>query len=164
MKGQCDGNGVLVNRGGGPGGQWVNAECPGCPACWSAEDYRTLHQGVSLAIELYDGVEKEGGVPPHAPLYGKRDRLVELARRLDHEANSRGQGGDRGLGRSISSGAKPYYQCAGDGTPFSYRCAHKHYDGYPKDSICEGCGKECLFHRIVPDQRPRPGMGPYDRG
>jgi hypothetical protein len=52
------------------------------------EDVRLLRRGIALAVELYDGVEREGaGVPPHAPLYGKRDRLVELARQLDHTAN-----------------------------------------------------------------------------
>lgn len=65
------------------------ARCPGCTDCWSAEDFRVLHHAVSMAITLYDSVEAESGVPSHAPLYGKRDRLVELARRIDHEANHR---------------------------------------------------------------------------
>lgn len=65
------------------------AKCPGCPDCWSAEDYRTLHHAASIAVTVYDAVEEESGVPPDAPLYGKRDRLLELARRLDHEANHR---------------------------------------------------------------------------
>ena len=54
------------------------------------EDVRLLHLAASLSVELYDGVEREGGVPTHAPLYGKRDRLVELARQLDHTANCEG--------------------------------------------------------------------------
>lgn len=51
------------------------------------EDLRTLHAALSLAITLYDAVDEDGGVPADAPLHGKRDRLVELARLLDHEAN-----------------------------------------------------------------------------
>jgi hypothetical protein len=50
-------------------------------------DLRILHAAVSMAVTLYDAVEGESGVPASAPLYGKRDRLVELARQLDHEAN-----------------------------------------------------------------------------
>jgi hypothetical protein len=65
------------------------ARCPGCPECWGADDYRLLHHAVSMAVTLYDAVEEEGGVPSNAPLYGKRDRLIELARRIDHEANHR---------------------------------------------------------------------------
>ncbi|HET9198209.1 MAG TPA: hypothetical protein VFN92_08165 [Solirubrobacterales bacterium] len=53
------------------------------------EDLRTLHAAVSLAITLYDAVDEEGGVPTDAPLHGKRERLAELARLLDHEANCR---------------------------------------------------------------------------
>lgn len=56
----------------------------------AAEDWRLLHHATSMAITLYDAVEEESGVPAHAPLYGKRDRLVELARRIDHEANCGG--------------------------------------------------------------------------
>lgn len=51
------------------------------------EDVRLLHLAASMAVDLYDAVEQDGGVPANAPLYGKRDRLVELARQLDHEAN-----------------------------------------------------------------------------
>lgn len=52
------------------------------------EDVRTLHLAAATAAQVYDAAESEGQrVPPHAPLYGKRDRLVELARQLDHEAN-----------------------------------------------------------------------------
>jgi predicted HAD superfamily Cof-like phosphohydrolase len=54
------------------------------------EDLRTLHAALSLAITLYDAVDEDGGVPSDAPLHGKRDRLVELARLLDHEANCPG--------------------------------------------------------------------------
>lgn len=78
----CDGSGYV----GEFEAQGDAAKCSGCPACWSKDDWRILHQGVSLAIELYDSVEKESGVPVHAPLYGKRDRLLELARGLDHTA------------------------------------------------------------------------------
>lgn len=61
-------------------------------------DVRLLHYAASLAVQLYDAVEAEPGnsVPPHAPLYGKRDRLVQLARRLDHEANCEHVGGGQG--------------------------------------------------------------------
>jgi hypothetical protein len=72
--------------------------CPGCPGCWSGEDFRILHAAASIAITAYDTVEAEGGVPSHALLYGKRDRLVELARRLDHEANHVGAAPDGGGG------------------------------------------------------------------
>jgi hypothetical protein len=53
------------------------------------DDVQLLHHAAAMSVQLYDAVESEPGnrVPPDAPLYGKRDRLVELARRLDHEAN-----------------------------------------------------------------------------
>ena len=54
---------------------------------FSDDDLQLLHHAVSMAVTLYDAVEGEDGVPEDAPLYGKRDRLVELGRRLDHEAN-----------------------------------------------------------------------------
>ncbi len=53
------------------------------------EDVRLLHHAAAMAVQLYDAVEAEPGnkVPTHAPLYGKRDRLLEIARQLDHTAN-----------------------------------------------------------------------------
>ena len=51
------------------------------------DDVRLLNAGLSMAIQIYDAVEEDGGVPAHAPLYGKRDRLAELARQCDHVAN-----------------------------------------------------------------------------
>lgn len=62
------------------------AKCPGCPACWTKDDWRILHHAASMAVQIYDRAEQEGGVPRSAPLYGKRDRLLELARGLDHTA------------------------------------------------------------------------------
>jgi len=53
----------------------------------ATEDIQLLHAAVSMAVTLYDAVDADGGVPKDAPLYGKRDRLEELARQLDHEAN-----------------------------------------------------------------------------
>jgi hypothetical protein len=53
----------------------------------SREDAQLAHDAVGMAVTLYDAVDSESGVPSDAPLYGKRDRLVELARRFDHEAN-----------------------------------------------------------------------------
>jgi hypothetical protein len=54
----------------------------------SVQDVRILHHAAATAAQVYDAAESEGQkVPAHAPLFGKRDRLVELARRLDHEAN-----------------------------------------------------------------------------
>jgi len=53
------------------------------------EDVLLLHHAAAMAVQLYDAVEAEPGnkVPTHAPVYGKRDRLLELARQLDHTAN-----------------------------------------------------------------------------
>jgi len=62
------------------------------------EDVRLLHHAAAMAVQLYDAVEAEPGnkVPTHAPLYGKRDRLEELARQLDHEVNCEQVGGGQG--------------------------------------------------------------------
>ena len=62
------------------------------------EDIRLLWHAASTTVQVYDAAEQsEGGIPEHAPLYGKRGRLLELARRLDHEANCEQVGGnDRG--------------------------------------------------------------------
>lgn len=54
---------------------------------FDADDLRLIHHAVSMGIDLYDAVEEGDGVPKDAPLYGKRDRLAELARRIDHLAN-----------------------------------------------------------------------------
>jgi len=48
------------------------------------EEARALWHATCLAVDLIDQV---GEVPSDAPLYGQRDRLVALARRLDHEIN-----------------------------------------------------------------------------
>ena len=53
----------------------------------SREDWQLIHDALGMAVTLYDTVEADGGVPTHAPLYGKRDRLVELAQHCDHLAN-----------------------------------------------------------------------------
>jgi hypothetical protein len=58
----------------------------------SREDAQLAHDAVGMAVTIYDAVEAESGVPKDAPLYGKRDRMVELARRFDHEANCRQRG------------------------------------------------------------------------
>lgn len=50
---------------------------------------RALWHAACTTVQLIDAVEAEPGnsIPPHAPLYGQRDRLVAVARRLDHECN-----------------------------------------------------------------------------
>ncbi|HEY3492544.1 MAG TPA: hypothetical protein VGK43_06305, partial [Solirubrobacterales bacterium] len=63
-------------------------ECRGALAkLFTPDDCQLLHDAAAMAITLYDAVEEESGVPKTAPLYGKRDRLEHLARRLDHQAN-----------------------------------------------------------------------------
>lgn len=48
-----------------------------------AED---VHNALSVAVQLMDEVD----VPPHAPLYGARPRLVAVAKRLSHKQRHRG--------------------------------------------------------------------------
>lgn len=48
---------------------------------------RALWHAACTTVELMDQV---GEIPSHAPLYGQRDRLVGVARRLDHEINHTG--------------------------------------------------------------------------
>jgi len=45
-------------------------------------DARLIPEGVSVHVEKH-----EGGVPAHAPLAGRREVLVGVAHRLDHEIN-----------------------------------------------------------------------------
>lgn len=64
-------------------------------------DARALWHAAGTAVSLMDQV---GTVPPHAPLYGQRDRLVSVAQRLDHEINHAGGfnplgGASRGIER-----------------------------------------------------------------
>ena len=53
---------------------------------------RVLWHAASTTVELMDAVASEPGnsIPPHAPLYGQRERLLGLARCLDHETNQAG--------------------------------------------------------------------------
>lgn len=53
----------------------------------SREDAQLVHDAIAMAVTIYDFVESDNGVPSDAPLYGKRDDMVTLARRFDHEAN-----------------------------------------------------------------------------
>lgn len=55
-----------------------------------ADEARAVWHAISTAVSLMDQIEAEPGnsVPAHAPLYGWRDRLMEVARRLDHEINT----------------------------------------------------------------------------
>lgn len=48
-----------------------------------ADEARAVWHSICTTVQLMDQV----AVPPHAPLYGWRDRLVAAARRLDHEIN-----------------------------------------------------------------------------
>lgn len=63
------------------------------------DEARTLHLAAGTTVSLMDQV---GDVPAEAPLYGKRDELVRIARRLDHEINHAGfnplGGASRGIG------------------------------------------------------------------
>jgi hypothetical protein len=51
-----------------------------------------VHHGLSAAVQLIDVAAKQpGGLPPEAPLAGgARDRIVQVARRLDHERRHKG--------------------------------------------------------------------------
>ncbi len=49
-----------------------------------SDEARAVHHALKTTISLMDQV---GAIPPEAPLYGWRDRLADLARRLDHEIN-----------------------------------------------------------------------------
>lgn len=49
-----------------------------------AVEARALWHAACVVVQIYGEVDY---IPPHAPLYGQRDRLVALARRLDHEIN-----------------------------------------------------------------------------
>lgn len=53
------------------------------------DEARAAHHALKTTISLMDQIEAEPGnsVPPESPLYGWRDRLAALARRLDHEIN-----------------------------------------------------------------------------
>lgn len=50
------------------------------------QEAHDLHHALSTTVQLIDQVT----VPPHAPLYGARPRLLAVARRLDHERKSPG--------------------------------------------------------------------------
>ena len=54
-----------------------------------AVEARALWHAVCTAGQLMDHV---GEIPRDAPLYGQRDRIVEIARRLDHEINHAADG------------------------------------------------------------------------
>ncbi len=65
---------------------------------------RAAWHAISTAVHLMDAVEAEPGnaVPPNAPLYGQRERLIAVAQRLDHEINCNPLGGAaRGQGRCV---------------------------------------------------------------
>lgn len=49
-----------------------------------ALEARALWHAACTTVTLMDEV---GDIPTHAPLYGQRDRLMDVARRLDHEIN-----------------------------------------------------------------------------
>jgi hypothetical protein len=53
------------------------------------QEARAAWHAIACAVDLMDAVEAEPGnaIPPHAPLYGQRDRLITVAQRLDHEIN-----------------------------------------------------------------------------
>ncbi len=62
-----------------------------------AAEARAAWHAIGIAVTLMDAVEAEPGnsIPPHAPLYGQRDRLIAVAQRLDHEINCAPAGGPR---------------------------------------------------------------------
>lgn len=49
-----------------------------------ADEARALWHSACTTVTLMDEV---GEIPPHAPLYGQRDRLAAVAQRLDHKCN-----------------------------------------------------------------------------
>jgi hypothetical protein len=53
----------------------------------SDDEARAVHHALSTTVQLMDMV---GDVPDSAPLHGKRDSLIAVARRLDHECNHHG--------------------------------------------------------------------------
>jgi hypothetical protein len=58
----------------------------------TAQEAHDVHHALATAVQLIDAVVAEHGhVPPDAPLAAAaRDRLVVVARRLDHERRHRG--------------------------------------------------------------------------
>lgn len=48
---------------------------------------RALWHAAGMAVGLMDEL---GEIPPEAPLHGQRDRLADVARRLDHQINHAG--------------------------------------------------------------------------
>jgi hypothetical protein len=48
------------------------------------QEARALWHAACTTVELMD---KVGRIPREAPLYGQRDRLIAVAKRLDHEIN-----------------------------------------------------------------------------
>lgn len=51
------------------------------------QEARAVWHALGGIVDLIDQVDT---IPPHAPLYGQRDRLIDVARRLDHECNQAG--------------------------------------------------------------------------
>lgn len=54
------------------------------------QEAHDVHHALSATVQLIDTVEADGGMPRSAPLYGARSRLVQVARRLDHERRHHG--------------------------------------------------------------------------
>lgn len=67
----------------------LDREAPIVLRMGSASEARAVWHAIGVVIELMDAVEAEPGnsIPSHAPLYGQRARLADVARRLDHEIN-----------------------------------------------------------------------------
>ncbi len=58
---------------------------------------RAVWHVLGMGVDLMDAVNDE--IPSSAPLFGKRDELVALARRLDHEINHSVPAGSEGSER-----------------------------------------------------------------
>ncbi len=58
---------------------------------------RAAWHAIGTAVSLMDAIEAEPGnaIPSHAPLHGQRERLIAVARRLDHEINCSPSGAPR---------------------------------------------------------------------
>lgn len=66
------------------------------------DEARAAHHALATTVTLIDEVDY---IPPSAPLYGKRDTLVAVAKRLDHGINQASfnplGGASRGVGRCV---------------------------------------------------------------
>jgi hypothetical protein len=70
----------------------MSEQTGGVTLALTAQEAHDVHHALSTTVQLIDAVTAEqGAVPPDAPLAGgARKRLLEVARRLDHERRHHG--------------------------------------------------------------------------